>query len=86
MRNDFEDNSKLIEKLIIDMSEQEYSPLDQLWASKIPSNSVNESLDEVIAELTESEDVPVQESDNAKFELLKSCLDLVGVNAKLELN
>ena len=86
MRNDFEDNSKLIEKLIIDMSEQEYSPLDQLWASKIPSNSANESLDEVIAELTESEDVPVQESDNAKFELLKSCLDLVGVNAKLELN
>lgn len=85
MRSDFNDNIDLINKLVVDLSKLETTDLDLLWSSRLPTQKVDEALDDSIAELTECEDVPFQNSDLQKFELLKSCVDTIGFNAELNL-
>jgi len=82
-RKDFDDNIELIDKLVSKLSEHEYTDIDELWASKVLVDKVDESLDETIAELTECEDVPFQNDDTKKLELLKRCLNEIGDNAIL---
>ncbi len=83
MRDDFESNSNLIQELLASFSEFEPSELDKVWTSNISTKKVDENLDSIIAELTECEDVPVEENDSKKFKILKSCVDAIGVNATL---
>lgn len=83
MRDDFADNIELINELVENLASFEVSDIDKLWVSKVSTENVNEDLDSVIAELTECEDVPSEENDSKKFELLKKCVDTIGINAKL---
>ncbi len=90
LRKDFEINAMLVDGLIVEFNKLGFHELDLLWAEKLPSSIlIDDSFENTISELTDSEEVIKLHIDKQRYDLLKACMDSMGQNAdmmSLELN
>lgn len=83
VRNDLEDNSFFISTMLNKIKAVGFHGMDHTWSQQLPYSTSLERKEHIIACLTDSEEVPVQPEDALRFQILKECVDSIGINAQI---
>lgn len=84
MRKDYESNLDIIGELRAHFHSAGQSDLDREWQENLLPANFGETVEGIIGELTEYEEVPTVESDNILAAYFESCLNTIGITAPIQ--